>query len=70
MEHEMATKRADVKRERHLGIRLTDAEAKRLAEVSKLFPDMPKSALVRFALMAGLAVVEREGINVAPKPRR
>ena len=72
MENEtMATKRKADKREEHLGIRLSLAEEKRLAEVVKLFPTYAKSVVVRAALMAGLDVIEREGIKIAPsKPRR
>lgn len=67
----MASKRKGERREAHLGIRLTEAEQKRLNEVAKLFPTMPKSQLVRVALMAGLDAVERDGITLAPvKPSK
>lgn len=71
MELMPAKKKASERREAHLGIRLTDAEQKRLSDVAKLFPTMPKSQLVRVALMAGLDAIERDGITLAPqKPRR
>ncbi len=66
-----AKKKASERREAMLNIRLTDAEQKRLNDAARLFPAMTKSQLVRVALMAGLDVIEREGITLAPqKPRR
>lgn len=66
-----AKKKASERREAMLTIRLTDAEQRRLNEVAKLFPTLPKSQLVRVALMAGLDAVERDGITLAPmKPSR
>jgi hypothetical protein len=50
----------------HLGIRLTARERRRLREVARRFPAMPESAIARIALLAGLDVVERDGI---PAPR-
>lgn len=70
MEEAMATKRKSERREEHLGIRLTEAEQKRLADVVRLFPTHAKSIVVRAALMAGLDVIERDGITIAPTKAR
>lgn len=67
---DMASKRKSERRDDYLAVRLTDAERKRLQEVVRLFPDHTQAVVVRAALMAGLAVVERDGITIAPKPRR
>lgn len=61
-----AKKKSSEKRETHLGIRLTDAERKRLANVAKRFP-IPESAVARIALLKGLEAIERDGINLPSK---
>jgi hypothetical protein len=57
-----AKKRASDVRGTHLGIRLTSKERKRLRDVARRFPAIPESAIARIALLAGLDVVERDGI--------
>lgn len=66
----VATKKKSERREEQLAIRLTEAESKRLAHVVSLFPASTKSTVVRAALLAGLDVVERQGITIAPSKRR
>jgi hypothetical protein len=62
-----AKKKDSDRRDTHLGIRVTEKERKRLANVAKAYPGMPESALARIALMVGLDVIERDGI---PAPKR
>jgi hypothetical protein len=61
-----AKKRASEVRGTHLGLRLTVKERKRLRDVARKFPAIPESAVARLALLAGLDVLERDGI---PAPR-
>lgn len=70
MESMAAKKRSSEKRQTHLGIRLTKAEADKLREAERAFPSLAKSDLVRLALMKGLDTITREGITFQPpKPR-
>lgn len=62
MEAMAAKKKTSDVRATHLGIRLTAKERKRLREVARRFAGMPESAVARIALLAGLDVLERDGI--------
>ena len=64
METMPAKKKASDVRGTHLGIRLTAKERKRLHDVAKRFPAIPESVVARFALLAGLDAIERDGIKL------
>lgn len=65
METMPAKKKTSEVRGTHLGIRLTSKERKRLRDVARRFAGMPESAVARVALLAGLDVLERDGIPAA-----
>ena len=67
MEAMPAKKKKSEVRGTHLGVRLTRDESKHLDEVARLFPAVPKSTLVRLAILRGLDVIRREGISLAPE---
>ncbi len=65
-----AKKKASARRETHLGIRLTTAEATRLRKIGSAYPALAKSDLARIALLKGLDLIEQEGITLPPPAPR
>jgi hypothetical protein len=61
------TTKTSAARETVLGIRMTAQERATLAKTARLFPELSESALARIALLEGLKLIAKNGINLAPR---